>query len=690
MTISLDAENDMGTNYTIDNFWKERLSKATSSPIDKIAGWSFETTSLETFQEAPLVRNDILSAEDDPQTSSIILVSAPGAVGKSTLARQIAYTAGAVYIDLAKTEPVGGNTISGGLVKTGLYEAWKNGQIALLIDGLDEARLRVTQEAFSAFLLDIADIAQKSTMPLVVFGRTGAVQDAWIVLEDTGVSLAILEIGYYGPDEAVEFAIARVRAATPHSAHETVQREAVSLLLSKLREQTQSDGDRFSGYAPVLQAVASRVEREDNPAALIAKVKSGEQPVTLHTVVSSILERERGKLGQLKLEDPTLAQKLYQADEQLDRLVARRYNVTAPSFPPMAPSDAQAYSNALATWVEDHPFLDGDKGTSSAVFEAAIIVNALKNSASAEMAVARELKRGAAANPFVAEFYLPDKPDDKRHYLPPGHIGVVYASLRARLSLGDEATLLVDSSEDAANDEDALQAQVEITLSRPNIEQQRVLNFDTEQTGTLRLGTYVEDVEISAPLSHVEIGPGPEALLVSPVSIQCEKLTLSSDKVIAECPPNLAEGSVFLEATEIDAPRISSVPTLRGNVKLSVVWPNSQAHPWTSFSALPTPIADPRLDEALRRFRKFVIAFRSHSKGSLKRYRPKIEHARMTKESGQAVLDLLVDNKILSVTGNMYTLDPDKLGELAGATYAEAMAKKFSAKTQQFVLTALR
>ena len=132
--------------------------------------------------------------------SSIILVSAPGAVGKSTLARQIAFATRSLYVDLATADPVGANTLSGGLAKSGLYEAWQSGSLAMLIDGLDEARLRVTQEAFEAFLSDVVEISAGRAVPTVLLGRTGAVQDAWLFLTDQcGDGIAVLEIGYYEP-----------------------------------------------------------------------------------------------------------------------------------------------------------------------------------------------------------------------------------------------------------------------------------------------------------------------------------------------------------------------------------------------------------------------------------------------------------------------------------------------------------
>jgi hypothetical protein len=84
-----------------------------------------------------------------------------------------------------------------------------------------------------------------------------------------------------------------------------------------------------------------------------------------------------------------------------------------------------------------------------------------------------------------------------------------------------------------------------------------------------------------------------------------------------------------------------------------------------------------------------VIAFRSHSKGNLARYRGKLEHSRMTKGSGQAVLDLLLNENVLSIAGNMYVLDPDRLAARAGTNYTDCMARRFNDKTIEFVRRAL-
>ena len=678
-------------NYTIQEFWQPRLNVARIQPASLVMGWQFVNEGLDTFKEAPLTLSTELSADGNPERSSILLVSAPGAVGKSTLARQIAYATGAVYLDLAKAEPVGGNTLSGGLVKSGLFPKWEEQTTAILIDGLDEARIRVTQEALEAFLYDVAELSNGRELPTVLFGRTGAVQDTWLVLADRDVELAVLEIGYYGPEASVDFAEARLRATRPNSPHVIAERRAVELLLTRLREQTESDGDRFAGYAPVLQAVADRVSKDDNASALVAQIEQGAQPVTLKSVLSAILERERGKLGGLPFEDSKLVDSLYSPDEQLDRIVGRRYGTPPPDLPSMGANDAKIYDAALQTWVAEHPFINGG-GTPSAVFDGMISVHALRRPESAEIVLQRELTRGAAANPFLSEFYSELQTEQSAGsgiaFLPPEHIGVVYASLRARLSLGDTASLHVEGREDA-EDEGVLRAEVEISLARRDTDRPRVLYFESDQTGTVRLGPHVEDADITVPYTQVEIGPGSEAVLVAPVSIQCEKLVITTEKIIVESPSERHATSVFLEADNLASPNMVSVPVLRGDASLAVSWPDARVHPWTSFATEPTPIEDPRVDEALRRLRKFVIAFRSHSRGGLARFRGKIEQSRMTKGAGQAVLEAMLAQRIVSLEGSMYRLDPEMLVAQAGVNYTTCMARRFGPEAVAFAMRAL-
>lgn len=297
--------------YTIKDFWIPLFKSSTepdaSTPLAQ--GWSFQDAGLPTFKEAPLTLSPEANDDDsDPEHARILLISAPGAVGKTTLARQIAYETHSVYINLAIADPVGAYTLTGGLSHSKLLEKWNDQTIVTLIDGLDEARLRVTQEAFEAFLKDVAMLSSERTVPTVIFGRTAAVQDAWILLEG-GVDVAVLEIGYYVFSDSVDLADRIIKNESPNRPYASAEQEAVRLLLKQLRDQTKNDESRFAGYAPVIHAVAKTVSGEKNPSKLISKIKKGEQPVTLKGIASVILKREHEKLG-LSFQDPDLSKKM--------------------------------------------------------------------------------------------------------------------------------------------------------------------------------------------------------------------------------------------------------------------------------------------------------------------------------------------------------------------------------------------
>ena len=98
---------------------------------------------------------------------------------------------------------------------------------------------------------------------------------------------------------------------------------------------------------------------------------------------------------------------------------------------------------------------------------------------------------------------------------------------------------------------------------------------------------------------------------------------------------------------------------------------------------------DPKIEEALRRLRKFIISFRSHSRGSLARFKGKIEHRRMTKGTGNAVLELMLRDKILSYRDSMYFLDADNLAAHTGLSYIDCMECQFGAQAIVFVRRAI-
>ena len=697
------TKEEVDMPFTLAEFC-DLLTAPARGQDNAIVGWKHIHEHLPTFLEAPLSLSR-LSSDSDAESldhKEIILVSAPGAVGKTTLAKELAFRTGAMLLDLAEAEPVGANTVVGGLASTNLYAPFQEGNASLVIDGLDEARMCVTQDAFAAFIKDVKRLSAPQRKPIVLLGRTGAVEEAWLCFSDFGIKPVVLEIDYYNEEQALEFAIMQAKQERGYEHKPDAQ--AIALFLDDLKDKMPADDRTFLGYSPVLIAIAKYVADPSNPDVkntkkLISSIKKGEKyDITLLSKISQyILDREQKKLSNLEFDDSTLCKRLYAPKEQLARLIKKIYGTKlALSLPPMSLKDRETYNNALVDWVSAHPFLDGTgKSPSSAVFGGLIAAEALFSKESSENALSMELNRGIKVNPFLAEFYL--LRSQEMPIVPAAHVGLLYSSLRARLSLGQMASLHIDGEID--EDSPKQSAEVEITRYNQDYEERKSIIFQCEHNGIFRFGPRIQDVSIVCPQSEFIVDYGSEGVLVAPVSIDVRKMTFKLRTLITELPKTkkstikkeqFGEGNVTLISTEVEANDIKSPPTCRSGVQLAISWPGSTEYPWSEFSFIPSSLPDQRMDEALRRLFQILPLFRSHKKGSLAKYRDAIEHRRRSRGAGRHVIDALRSEGVLSMDEMMYYLDSDKLEKIVGLTYHHICTKRTTPATINFLERVLR
>lgn len=684
--------------YTMEAFWIPRLSATVQAPR-LIRGWSHVEEGLTTFLEAPLALGPGFG-NANPRCSDILLVSAPGAVGKTTLARQVAAETGTILVNLAEAAAVGAGTMTGGLAKTGLYDRFLEGEASVIVDGLDEARIRVTQAGFAAFIADLVDLVtsrkQGAHRPLVLFGRTGAIEESWLLFCEHNTEPPVLEIGYFDHNSAIEFAA--IQAHHIRGKEHEPDRRAIELLLDQLQSQTLSDGNNFAGYSPVLIAVARRVadpmdpDYETNTAQLISRLEQGTEDITLAGIAQSILEREQSKIRSLDLSDPTLPDALYTPDEQYARLVGRVYgHGLRVTLPEMTLADQQKYENALETWVNEHPFLDGaGRQPSSAVFGGLIAAKALRVEAVADHVLSQELNHGTLANPFLAEFYITTLQKDqntKIPEMPPTHIGLVYASLSARLSSGQNASLRIDADMRSVDNEEA---EVEIVIAG---DKSVVLEFTTNAAGHFRFGRKVQDVTIMCPTASLTLGNGSELTLLAPLSLHVARLTLSGNQISVDQPAHRAreeiEDVVDITVEQEIISEIATLPRLTGVVTLEVRWPGSENWPWGAFSVSERSEDDPRIYDGINALLRILRLFKSKGKGDLAKYCGAIDHHRRTYGLGQAMRDHLLREKVLSRREPFYFLDPDQLMAKAGLMYTSVRSGVANDTTREFVRRAL-
>ena len=119
-------------------------------------------------------------------------------------------------------------------------------------------------------------------------------------------------------------------------------------------------------------------------------------------------------------------------------------------------------------------------------------------------------------------------------------------------------------------------------------------------------------------------------------------------------------------------------------------WPDSKTYPWTGHPLEIESHEDPQVDEGLRRLRKFVITFRAKGSSQLARFRQKIESPRMTKGSGQAILNAMKQQGIILVQENMYIFNANAFGNKVGVTYVDCQKFNFGPTAVEFVRQALQ
>jgi hypothetical protein len=588
-----------------------------------------------------------------------------------------------------------------------VYAELQAGRLFLVIDALDEARMKVNEAAFFAFLGDIAHLAKQSKgTSFVLLGRTQICETAWLVLEEAQVQVGLYVIEPFTLDQAERYIDVRAKAFSEKAsanvdAHYSTFKEARDLILDRLGQALTSQGRvengltrQVLGYAPVLDAVAVMLAQEGNYASLRESLsKSGSTPPRgeLHTatgllrhVVDRILEREHEQklLHNLRPALSPVAEacgwmqwhSLYGADEQCARLLALVLGVRPKLAAGLPRELAVEYEDRLSSWLPEHPFLRDGRVFANPVFESYVLARALRTNlgdlrSAAERRVASSEYRPSR---LLAEFYLSDEVDSEIYPIPADHVGPLYDSLQSAETDIVFVRLTVQGADPQDEEDQSPQDDSEVEFEfvsateegeQPERQEGFVFSVPTTPASRIVFGRYLRDASITVPCK-VTLGRGESEFEIGPsVAIRARQLELLCETLVVggKTRPRITsdpDTAVVLEAVSCDS-LVTRKPV--AHVDLRVSWAGADAFPWTDFySELAAQVkADPRLRAVYRRFSRIATALRSHSKGALARYKDKIEHRRVLKGTlGERLLSQMVADGILQLRGSFYFWEP--------------------------------
>jgi hypothetical protein len=649
-----------------------------------------------------------VSYKSNETTGQVVLVSAPGAMGKTMAAEALAAAAGVLRFDLSQIR-VGNGTLAGELGKSmgmsaagAFMENLVAGSSAVIIDGLDEAQLQSGTENLFAFLQDVAELLKDAApkSQVILLGRPDSISGASTVLVENRISVVetVLEPLDF---ESASRLIGNSLDRTGYVSHRTFVSPFIELLeyvftdlgralvgSGKSISQVWAEAGMFLGYPPVILAIARRLA-VPNPHQELEKLR--EEGATsamtrgglLRQICEEILDREQVKVQQkvagalgLQESDPKVAI-LYTREEQLVRLLDRSMAGNMMVIPPEAltPSEKERYEDLVSNFVVDHPFLI-DRRYSSVVFSDYLRAFVSTSETIAAFGPSRAELVGSSpeVGPFLSHFI---------HAL----CGVV----------GDDVAVV---SEDAV---DGLlrSFQVEDSPGRlaAFVESDGIAHLLlaygdglASPTGPIKLLAFkVEDLsgvlEVTTPISHTSIITdaglvirsrsgvceiGPSVILLS------SEIELSGDRLFV-IPPQAGEYGVTISFESVTHGPTMSISSPRPDA-LAVI-SQSRAHPWGQYvSEMPSGtsvVSSERLREGVIQVRRILTAFGRAQGESPARNKEMIDRLVVgASQTAQEIFSGLVSLGIIIEDGSLYRLDLDELADF-GVSYGVLKGSQF-------------
>jgi hypothetical protein len=667
--------------------------------------------SLKKYVQPPMSQRDTSEGKTPFQDAQVVLISAPGATGKSAMSHYISHNLGIPIFDLGRYEAVGANTISGLLMKDveqadvfTYLEGLRSGQYSLIIDGLDEASIKVTQEGFEAFLKDVSFFSQNSAgLSFVILGRPGVMDDASLILEENGTKTTLLEIEPFTIGKAMEF-IDNQMDAGYLKRYDKQYRDVRDYIIDQIggffkneAELNRQLFERFIGYAPVLQSISNLLNEEKDFHKLLDELQQNKKQKIdlLVDIVKRILGRERKKIFEEVLPQvfeagrpESFKQDIYKVagdeEEQCRRILGRFLKKDVVFNVANERQFDEKYNEKMNEWIKHHPFFKGsEKKMQNIVFESYLIAM-LIDKPDCKDDVLAYLNEAGSCSYLLLDIYSNVKKGGKGE-IDYRFFPYLYSSFK---SLDHPQN--VGETEIIADDEEGDSAKCFLSFVREDSEEEHEFSFTMNAQDVLSVPSPISALTIDAPINVVFDNRKTD--MQAPVSISCSKLMIQSkDLLLTTISEN--KGNIVWTCDDLLAMcPDGTIPVLthrtpRKNNKLLIITKGQTYFPFNEFTKAPVAIdpSDKMLYEAFGKLRRMLLMFRSHSKGVLARYCEKIDNRIGKSPLGKSLIDGLLGKGVIYTDGTLYYVNSSKFGEVLGAKYDDIRSSEMNDKIVAFI-----
>jgi hypothetical protein len=670
-----------------------------------------DSFSIAQHPPQPYIEPTFTKSEFATEKPQVILVSAVGATGKSALAQVLSNRLNLPLLNLGKHKPVGDNTLTGLLTNafdvqqlSPIFGGLLAGQYGVIVDGVDEGRSKTTEQAFQAFLDDIAKLCKGAASPtFVLLGRTQILEECWLYLTDKGVSTGLLTIDPFDLDQARNYIDSFTDGL--NSAQASQYQEARDAILRKLSSafsaSSATPNDNFLsfiGYPPVLDAIVTLLHEERNyhrlEERLTDSASNDVEIELLHKIAQYILNRERDEKVIPNIVEPLLAEVspslagnkdgIFTAEEQCARLIAHCLGEPISLKRISQASLNVQYEDQLAAFLPEHPFISG-REFRNVIFEAvALAVLAVSNDTGYHDLALRyfDSRRHSYYLVYLLALMAPEG------IIPLTFLrAVLAAALEFKATNASVELRVIGPDLEEASPTGIIDVQIELIVGGSS-DKAKTFSFrcGLKEKESVSLGNRLSSAYITLPC-EVILGGGREIELTAPIEISALSIVLAAPSLILRTQPASGmDKHILLESGNLKA-EVTGMTSHGVEFAIVVQDMSGLQHPLVQHAEQRAKAPqDSALREKYLRLRKILTHFRSHSKGALAKYRDKVENPRVAgNPAGEAVLRRLVTDGVLVLENPMYFLQQEQVHTHLGITWPELRKGIISEKLLQYL-----
>lgn len=628
------------------------------------------------------VKVDIKLSTREPK---FVLFSAPGATGKSSLAKHIAYKYGALYWNLAKVK-IGTNSFAGSILNavgainySGFIGDLNTGDVLLVIDAFDEAEIVSGRKMLSSFIADISNSLASHQLPSVfLLARTETAQYIASFCAESGIPVAHYEIGFFTEHAAKDFVVKSVAGKNTPSKPDV---ECVDSYYDVIKRNiTEDECSSFLGYAPVLEAIATHIKATPNRQKMISDLSTQKDCVAIiMNIMDDLLIREQVEkvrpafIEKCKEAHPEFSDwdKVYSPDEQLVRVIhyilfsdTKYSNYPLECLPPQLVDDYQAL---LESFLPQHPFVRNSVETALGGRDIDFTGPAFRDYSLAKIILNNEFEALAdmyfeecqSQSYFPSQIFFDCYTKISANVIQPNHISYVYDSFKAKAT-AYERPYLQCSEIPASETESAKCVAIFGMLPGKNHPAKRDDYYAEIPVADAPLEfEQLAYVSIDAPNMTVVIGRNGVDARIHNASVICKKIVWGTRNVVIESYS--PEGCLLVARDGFSGDSVLMDVVKADNLKVSA----SNLNAYYKLIPYQYDFEDTSgfdITKFIHALRCILVEFRTHRKDTLAKTAERIEFVVVgSSVIKRQVLDYLKHHGIIYPSAHLYKIDEAKM-----------------------------